>query len=57
MEENMMAKQLQNSFLPNGSTIEQDVDTTAEGPEEEEETEVNTMLRLVPVVLCTWEKT
>ena len=32
MEEDMMDKQLQNSFLADGSTIEEEVDTTAEGP-------------------------
>ena len=41
MEEDMMEKQLQNSFLADGSTIEEEVDTAAEGPEEEEETNVN----------------
>ena len=53
-EEDMTDKQLQNGFL---STIEKEVDTTAEGAEEEEETDVNKMWRLVPVVLCTWRKT
>ena len=62
MEEDMMEKQLQNSFLIDGSTIEE-VDTIAEGPEEEEEEEeeeendVNKMWRLVPVILCAWRKT
>ena len=58
MEEDMMDKQLQNGFLADGSTIEEEVDTTAEGPEEEEEeTDVNKMWRSVPVVLCAWRKT
>ena len=56
MAEDMMDKQLQNSFLADGSTIEEEVDTTAEGPEEEE-TDVNKMWRSVLVVLCTWRKT
>ena len=46
MEEDMMDKQLQNSFLAGGRTIEEDVETTAEGPKQEEETEVNKMWRL-----------
>ena len=41
MEEDMMDKQLQNGFLEDGSTIKEEVDNTAEGPEEEEETDVN----------------
>ena len=49
----MIDKQLQNSFLADGTTIEEEVDTTTEGPEEEEETEINKTWRLVPVVLCT----
>ena len=57
MEEDMMDKQLQNSFLADGSTIEEEVDTAAECPEEEEETDVNKMWRSVPVVLCMWRKT
>ena len=32
----MTDKQLQNSFLANGSTIEEEVDTATKGPEEEE---------------------
>ena len=42
MEEDMTDKQLQNTFLADGSTIEEEVDTAAEGAEEEEETDVNT---------------
>ena len=57
MEEDRTDKQLQNSFLTDGSTIEKEVDTTAEGPEEEEETDVNKMWRSVLVALCTWRKT
>ena len=57
MAEDMMDKQLQNGFLADGSTIAEEVDTTAEGPEEEEETDVNKMWRSVLVVLCTWRKT
>ena len=51
--EDMTDKQLQNSFLADGSTIEEEVDTAAEGPEEEKETGVNKTWRLVLVVLCT----
>ena len=40
-EEDMMDEQLQNNFLANGSTIEEKVDTAAEGSEEEGETEFN----------------
>ena len=57
MEEDMMDKQLQNGFLTDGSAIEEDVDTAAEGPEEGEETDVNKMWRSVLVVLCAWRKT
>ena len=57
MEEDMMDKQLQNGFSTDGSTIEEEVDTIAEGPEEEEENDVNKMWRLVPVILCAWRKT
>ena len=57
MEEDMMDKQLQNGFLADESTLEEEVDTAAEGPKEEEETDVNKMLRSVQVVLCTWRKT
>ena len=42
MEEDMTDKQLQNGFLADGSTIEEEVDTAAEGPEEEK-TDVNKM--------------
>ena len=57
MEEDIMDKQLQNSFLADGSTIAEEVDTVAEGPEEEEETDVNKMWKSVPVVSCAWRKT
>ena len=57
MEEDRKDKQLQNSFLTDGSTIEEEVDTTAEGQEEEEETNVNKMWRSVLVALCAWRKT
>ena len=40
MEDDMIDKQLQNNFLADGCTIEEEVDATAEGPEEEE-TDVN----------------
>ena len=58
-EEDMSDRQLQNGFLADGSTIEEEVDTTAEGPEEEEEeeTDVNKTWRSILVVLCTWWKT
>ena len=52
MEEDMTDKQLQNGFLAGGSTIEEEVDTVAEGPGEEEETEINKTWRSVLVVLC-----
>ena len=51
MEEDMTDKQLQNSFLADGSTAEEEVDTAAEGLEEEEETEINKMWRSVPVTM------
>ena len=40
-----------------GSAIEEEVDTAAEGPEEDEETDVKKMRRSVLVVLCAWRKT
>ena len=57
MEEDTTDRQLQNGFSADGSTIEEEVDTAAEGPEEEEETDVNKMWRSVLVVMCTWRKT